>query len=316
MEQPIAATAETLTPPPMSLKEHTERETAAEPVIEKAPVVEAKAEPPAVTPEQEAESAKPDADLSEAGRTLRLSRRDARIKKLADENQQLNEQLRIRKQLRDELDRLAPGQQATAAPQTAGTTTDLEPQEDDIGTKYADYGAFVTAKARWAAREEHRQLAAMDARTRHAQTADRELASKEAKAREKYSDFDAVVVPLVDQFGTDPRGKTIADFVRASAIGEDVVYALAKDPTAIRDISGAETETQVLRALIRLEDRLTEAAKPAPKPMTSAPVPPSMTVGSGSTASTMDTRKGVPLKDHIRIEEAELAERRKAGHRY
>jgi hypothetical protein len=39
-------------------------------------------------------------------------------------------------------------------------------------------------------------------------------------------------------------------------------------------------------------------------------------VGAGASASTVDTNKpGTSLKDHIRIEEADIAERRRQGYR-
>jgi hypothetical protein len=295
----------------MSLREHIEAEArpAEEPqpqAVVAEPVVEA-------APEDEADSTKPDQELSDAGRALRQGRLDKRIAKLKE----LNEQLRINKELRANPERPAPAPLApTAGVAPAGTTDDPEPDPKAYPAEEYD-PAYIRAVAKWEARQTfkavHQQSSARVAQEERS----RSLDVIETATREKYSDYDAVTATLADALTQHPYAGVIPEFARTSKVGGDVWYHAAKDEEASADLIAARTAFDVMRVLTRIEARLLEPAKPAaPKPITAAPAPPSQTVGGSASAVEPDTRKGVPLKDHIRIEEAEIAERRKRGYRY
>jgi hypothetical protein len=127
--------------------------------------------------------------------------------------------------------------------------------------------------------------------------------------RATHSDFDAVVNEL-------PLTPAMRDAVLSSSqTGAALAYHLAKHPAVYQEIA-AQPYAKALITLGRIEASLTAAPKESAKPVTKAPAVPTQTVGPTASATEPDTRKGVPLKDHIRIEEAEIAERRRQGYRY
>lgn len=309
MEPDIVTATETPTAPP-TLAEHI----AAEARADAGDTAAAVADPipaAAAEPEAEADSLAPDAELSDAGRALRKGRLDKRIDKLKE----LNEQLRINKELRAEPERVAPARQTQTAAVSAGTTDDPEPDPKSGTYPAEEYDpAYIRDMARWTARQEVRTQHQAHAERVTRQEADRALEAKATIAREKYSDYDAVIQPVIDTFVNDPREMVITEFVRDSTVGGEVVYALGKDAKAMDALRAARSSVEVVRELVRLEARLLEPAK-APKPQTSAPAPPKNTVGSGgSTAGSQ--RPATSTREHMEREDAEIAERRKAGHRY
>lgn len=317
---------------PMTLRDHIAAESA--PIETPAPEQKAPALEPVketADPEIEAASTKPDADLSEAARTLRRNRADERKAKIQRE---IAEGVREREQTRAELARereelarlraeresLSRGTQPRSATAGAPPTdpNDPEPQEAD----YQDYSHFVADKARWAAREEMRRQQfqsrdriARQASERSTQEMASKLESQHEETREKYADFDVVLEPVLASLRGTSRGLDAAQFFASSEVGGEVAYRLGKDAAALKSVAEAPNRAALHRALTHVEADIL-AARKAPKPTTSAPAPPSQTVTSSATTATLDTRKGVPLKDHIRIEEAEIAERRKQGYRY
>lgn len=306
-QQTVTATPETPLPA-LSLAEHIAVEEA--PPVVAAPTTEATPAPDltvTATPEQEADSVKPDAELSEAGKALRKGRLETRIERLRE----LNEQLRINKELRAPTGAVAPPQTATAAP-SAGTTTDPEPDPKAYPAEEFD-PAYHRDLAKWTTRQELRSVQAQTAERVTHEDVNRQLEAKAVQAREKYSDFDAVIQPVIETFTNNPREQALTDFVRESSVGGEVLYALAKDAHAMAAIASARSPVAVVRELVRLEARLLEPAK-APQPQTTAPAPPSKTVGSGPTASHVDTNKhGFSTKEHARIEQAEIDARRRQG---
>lgn len=314
-----------------SLKAHIAAEEAAlhPPADPTPPVVEAAQKPveppvetPAVeTPEQEAEGLKPDAEVSEAARTLRKNRADKRLERVRAENDELARELHRRRELRSELERPAPAQPPTeghVSQAAVADPDDPEPKEED----FAEYAEYLKGHARWSARDEFRkQQAATRARATRAESEQRaaqhagKLDAQHEALRAKFSDADAVIGSLLDAVRDNARAPVIAEFLANSEV-EDLAYRLGKDPTALKAVLDAPSAHAVSRALARIEASIL-ASKAAPKPVTKAPAPPSTTVGGASTASSVDTTKpGTSLKDHIRIEEAEIAERRRAGYRY
>lgn len=324
---------------PMSLREHIAAEEPASPV---APVVAPVATPAAVpaveTPvvpeaaEVEANSLKPDAELSEAGRTLRANRADKRAERIRHDNDELARELHRRQTLRSELERVAPAPAATAAATpAAGTTVDpSDPRPAYDVEKYGKtfpedpYAGYLLDLNRWDRRQEAREQAATRQRQQGQQatraSAER-LAQQMGTGRTKFSDYDAVIDPVISALaaGHPQRDVDFTNFILASDVGGEIVYRLGKDSAALQAVLHAKTGVDLARALVAVESGLTgspRAASAEPAPVTQATPVPSATVGGAAAAAEPDTRAGVPLKDHIRIEEAEIADRRKRGYRY
>lgn len=322
-------TTPTQTPAPMSLREHIQAEAAPVETPSADPVVQEPVQAASESPELEAESTKPDAELSEAARALRRNRADERKKKLHLEVQEaLGERARVRDELarereelarlRSEREQISRGAQpriATAA--SHADPTDPEPQEGD----FQDYPQFIAAQARWAARDEQRRLAAQGRERIARQTSEHarqqtasKLDAQHESGRATYADFDAVVDSVLAQLPErDPRRGDIASFLESSDVGEHIFYRLGRDAEAMKVIKAAPNAPALMRALRDVEATIL-AARKAPKPTTSAPVPPSQTVTSGQTSATSRTSDNTA--DHYRKEQAEIEERRKLGYRY
>ena len=316
--------AETQTPPPvpetpappMSVREHIEAEARADAAPPEATAPTVPTEDATATPdaEREAASTQPDAEVSDAARTLRRNRADERKAKIQREIADLT---RERYRVQAEVEQLRRARETPPEPPSRQPAprivdpSDPEPQE----TGYDDYTAFLDDRARWAARQEFKAQQQQSSARVAREAYERDLDTKVSKARETYADFDAVLDPFVTAVAGNPRDAEISAFIAASPHGADVLYRLAKDDRAAQAVLTAPSRAALVRELARLEVDVSAPPK-APKPITAAPTPPSQTVGGSASAQPLDTRKGVPLKDHIRIEEAEIAERRRQGYRY
>jgi hypothetical protein len=204
-----------------------------------------------------------------------------------------------------------------AAP-TAGDLADPEPAE----ASFEDYGAYLTAHARWAARDEFQKqqdaVRARAARTQaeqRAQTHAAKLDEQHAALREKFGDADAVIDQVLTTLRDNPRAAAVADFLAESEHSGEVAYRLGKDPAALKAVSTAPSAVAVARELARIEVAIA-APVSAPSHVTKAPAPPSRTVGTSTAASSVDTVKGVSFKEHLRIENEREAVARRAGQRY
>jgi hypothetical protein len=302
------------TPDPASLAAHIAAETADAPAP--LPQGEPTPAPDAPEPEAEASSLKPDAELSEAARTLRRNRADERKAKIQRDIDTLT---RERYEQQQALERLRAERQTLEARPQQPRSEDPEPVEAD----YADYGTFVADKARWAARQEFtarsravQESRQMQAREQVALEQATKLEAQHQSGREKYGDFDAVVEPVITSLQGNPRAAAVAAFLSQSSVGGELAYKLGREPETLQAVLSTRDPIALATTLARTEAALL-ALKTAPKPVTAAPAPPSQTVGGTVTAvAPVDTRRGVPLRDHIRIEEAELEERRRLGYRY
>jgi len=318
----------------MTLREHIRTEERVQQGLEPEPApVEAPVEAtaPVVTPEEEVEheatSAKPDQEVSQAARTLRKNRAAERKARIAAEiDDKLTERNQIRAELereRAELARLRAERTAApaAAPTRAPAGTDPSDPEPDEST-YAQYTDFVKDHTRWAAREElrvqqfqARARAEQRTATQAAEQVAETLTAQHTAARERFSDFDAVIDPVITRLRDTPRGADMGDFLAASEVGAEIVYRLGTDPAALEAVTTASTRVALLRELARTEAKIL-ASKSAPKPVTKAPAPPSQTVGARANAAEVDTRVGVAFKDHVRIENARELEAKQQGRRY
>lgn len=314
--QPTTPTSPPPPPQPLSLREHIAAESApaaTEPEVASPAAPVAGPDEPAL----EADSTKPDADLSEAARTLRRNRADERKAKIQRE---IDEITRVKYEEQAQLEAIRRERAALAAekaaPVAAPATDDPQPQESD----YDDYGRFVADQARWAARQELKARQIDEQRTRqqlaHDQTVTAHAQKLEAQhqaGREKYSDFDVVLDPVIQQIQRNPRAEGVARFFASSEVGGEIAYKLGKDATALKAVLSARDPFALASELARVEASVL-ASKAAPKPITAAPAPPSQTVG-GSASASSSSRPVTSLREHIEREEAEIAERRKSGYR-
>jgi hypothetical protein len=265
---------------------------------------------PAVVAAAEADSAAPDASVSAAARALRANRADVRKARIQAE---IDAKVREREELRAEVARLKQQTHPAAAPEPA--ETEAKPKLED----FEDFSAFMDARDAWTWRQAERKA---EAKIQEAQqtavlsTQRAQLVQRATETRATHADYDDVVEPVVARFDGYPGAHVVADFIASSPVGGALFYRLGKDPAALDAVLTADSPSALTRALARLEAQVTAPASPAPI-TTRAPAPPRHTVGGGAQSTTMDTnRDGVSLADHTRIEEAELADRRRRGLRY
>jgi hypothetical protein len=266
-------------------------------------------------PEQEADSPRPDTDVSEAARTLRRNRAEERKAKIQREINDLvarrareQEQLEALEARRKTLDPSPSSPPApTAPPASAGTA---EPNINDFAD-FADYQRALTAyikaevvreqeSARVQAAREASQREAYERRSAH----DRRV----EQARQRYADFDAVItapdLPNLPQ--------AVLDVIVASDNGPELMYALAHNAERIRKIASLPPVLAVAdlgRFAAELEVR-TKA--PAPKPRTSAPPPPPV-VGDRPGSPTDEVMDAAMSGDFTRYRDLMNAQQRAAG---
>lgn len=313
------------TKPAPTLREHIAAEIAPAEMSEPAaPVVPpphapAAAAAPSVTPEEEADSLKADAELSDAARKLRSSRADKRAERIRKENDELARELHRRQLLRSELERSAPAPRSESEPVASAHRGTLDPSDPEpVETDFPEYGAFVRAQAQWAAREEIRRTTVSQARIARQRTSQRDIAATATKldamadtGREKYADFDAVVDTFIGPLRDTPKGLEVGAYLaELSDDGHELAYRIGKDPALAKAVIHAPNRVALYRALANAEQAIT-AAKTAAKPVTKAPAPPSETVG-GATTATVPADSG-SLRDHIRSRNRELQEARSLG---
>lgn len=270
--------------------------------------------------EAEADSAKPDAELSEAGRKLRTNRLDQRKAKLQTEITELNELLRVRKELRDHIAAVAPQQQTLAA-ESRPAAQAIDPRDPEptyeafvaANPNHVDpYAGFLRAQGAWDRRQEQRAFA--ESRQQHeahgaVQQAVQSYQTRAQELRAQHSDFDAVVQPLLERYAQHPYSPAVAAFLASDADAAKVIYHVAKFKDAETTLFSPQSNPLV--ALGELKATVRGAIAPA-KTITQAPAPPSQTAGNGATA-THDDPNTRSTRDHFRIRAAEDADaRRKA----
>ncbi|HXU01872.1 MAG TPA: hypothetical protein VN903_12955 [Polyangia bacterium] len=253
---------------------------------------------PDVSPEQEADDpSKPDSALSEAGRTLRMSRGDARKAKLQAEIEELarkRTQARLdyeREELERAQHRESPPPAKPAAPPPSAAPAPAPdkfvfPDFDAWQTAghaegtYEDYND-ARADARW---EWNKQKDAQAAQHRERVRLDGERKVAWEKAHEEFrkdhADFDAVleatVVPVTPVTNVSPDGSPSPLYQMIRASGErapQILYYLGKHPEEVQILANAPNPPALVYAYAQMEMRATGAvtASPPSRPM---PVPP------------------------------------------
>lgn len=282
------------------------------------PVVEEKKPeqaPVAETPEVEASSTKPDADLSEAARQLRRNRADERKAKIQREIDDLRrakgDEERELARLRQEREQLSRSEPPRRPAPEAADANDSEPQESD----FQDYGQYLQSHARWAARDELRkqqtavrERSSRDAVTRAMEARGQRLDALQEAGRGKYSDFDVVIETALEPLRGRPHGKVVAEFIGTSdKAGEDLMYRLGSDADALKRVIGAPNPAALWRVLSQLETEIL-APKPAPKHISDAPAPPT-TLGTKATEPADEIEAAVASGDQARFKAIRMRER-------
>jgi hypothetical protein len=257
-----------------------------------------KADKPDVTPEQEADDAsKPDSALSEAGRTLRMSRGDARKAKLQAEIEDLarkRTQARLDYE-REELERAQrretqPPAKPAATPPAAHPAPDPDTftfatydqyQADHPDADYEEYtDARTDARFAWNQRKVARETAQREFARQDAEQQQRYDAAQVA-FRQTHADYDAalestvlpatpVTTPLADG-SPAPLYQLIRNTGEKSP---QILYYLAKHPEEAQTLAHAPNPSALIYAFAQMEMRATGAvsAPPAQRP-TSPPEP-------------------------------------------
>lgn len=153
---------------------------------------------------------------------------------------------------------------AAARPAAVSSPTDdPEPKEDD----FTDFTKYIDARARWSARQEHRELQARD---RQVAFNGRRLEA----ARKAYPDFDAVA--FTEKTPINPDG-LIRAWIDEDDDGMHVWYHLHKNPAEARRLN-ALAPFQQAKELALLGQRLTKAAVPPAEVVGSVAAPVAQTV--------------------------------------
>lgn len=195
---------------------------------------------------------------------------------------------------------------------------DPEPTEAQFANAPDPWLATERAHADWRARKVVRQsnyaahqASQMGEADQRRTEALRAFDTHAQEVRAEDPGFDAAIEHL------ELSGPMQAVVFGSGKLGPRIARALAKDPVEHQRILALSPQAQFVElGAIKATVQATLKHPAAPEPTTQAPPPPSQTAGGTAAAAEPDTRAGVPLKDHIRIEEAEIAERRARGLRY
>jgi len=248
-------------------------------------------------------------------RSPKVKKAKARIDKIVWEREEARKEV---VQLRQQIESLQPApsadqpsgsashtqdkkaQATSTSPSPSSTVTDVEPTEAD----YTDYGEFVTAKARWAARQElsvaiqsAQQQQQQEARTNQYQDRAAAFSKKMNEGGTDDPEFLAKIQPEILnlrpamslQEGETPTGATaIADLLMDSENPHSLMAYLSSHEDDFRRISALHPML-AMRELGRIEVGLDAAPNgSASAPVSSQAQPPIRPVGSSSarTAAT------------------------------
>jgi hypothetical protein len=82
------------------------------------------------------------------------------------------------------------------------------------------------------------------------------VATREAKARTKYTDYDATIMPIVPVIGSMP---ILREFIGGSELGSEVAYHLGKNPAVLQQLKNL-SPIDLGRQLFALETRIKTAS--------------------------------------------------------
>lgn len=178
------------------------------------------------------------------------------------------------------------------------------------GEKYKDatndLDTFLKAHTEWAqeqGRNSERAAYQQQEEAKKAMATRVAVAQKEQESRAKHADYDTVVNPIVPVIAQVP---ILKDFIAKNPMGTEVIYELAKNPTALRSLLQSDVWVageQLLGMASRLKNaKPTKTITNAPAPIT--PVGSNERVGqanlaelaSTNIAAFMEKRKADALK--------------------
>lgn len=195
---------------------------------------------------------------------------------------------------------------------------DPEPTLDAYGDQPDPFVAWTAARTDWAARREIRK----DQHVRHEASVRTEIQQSRVAALRAFDTHAAALRKTEPGFDAAIEHLTLTPPMQAvifnsGEAGPALALALARDPALHQRLLSLPPAAQFVElGAFKATVQARHTAPAAPPPTTQAPPPPSALASGAAAAADVDTRKGVPLKDHIRIEEAEIAERRKRGYRF
>lgn len=205
----------------------------------------------------------------------------ARATEISAEVRELQEQLRLRKALREELAQLDKGDTPAATP---AASVD-RPSKLDIARykqmpdypkadEYEDYDDLVTARAAFVAEQKALEIRTEQQQARQSDAMQQSITSMQKKGREAFSDFDDVVTAAADAgvvfpphvlnevFGNETHGHVIARELAIKATADPAFRAQLADPVKTGIAIGQILASQQT------------SAKSSPSPVPKAPEPP------------------------------------------
>lgn len=241
----------------------------------------------------EAETA---ADSETAQSQEKRSRRgaDTRIQELLADRKQRDERI---KELEAQVSGKAqPSKEVQAPPARTETTQNPKPKPTDVDekgvAKYKTWEEYEDARDSWVQGE---ALVKFQQKTRQ-EAEEKKLNEKVVAGRERYKDFDSVVVPTVNTLSSDPQiPMQVKQLLNGSPYLVDVLYVLGENQKALADFiqTARNSPVDAMRKLVILEMEVakelgkkdTPTVPPAKKTVTDAPPPPQEVGGKGTTSA-------------------------------
>ncbi len=212
-----------------------------------------------------------------------------------------------------------PDARATPAGPVPGDTgqpsyTRPEPTEDEVGTTYQTYGAFVQDHGKWVVEQQQVALPNLIQQSIQASQAQQafwsHVESTRAKGRAVYKDFDAVLQSGPGTFVDMPQGAIQTIYQLPNT--EHVQYAIMKDRALAQRLANLAYRDPYAFAY-----ELTKIAPAAPAVSTAStgntgsatPPPPMKPVGSGSTTTALPSAEHAHVGNYAAYKAARAAER-------
>lgn len=183
---------------------------------------------------------------------------------------------------------------AGPVPGDTGQSSRPEPSEDEVGTKYQTYGAFVQDHGKWVVEQQQAALPQLIQQSISAsqqqQAFQTHVESTRAKGRAVYKDFDAMLQSGPGTFVNMPPGAIHAIYQLPNT--EHVQYAIMKDGALAQKLASLAARDPYA---FGLELALIAPATPAVSTASTGtvgsatPPPPMQPVGSGSKTTNLSS---------------------------
>lgn len=94
--------------------------------------------------------------------------------------------------------------------------------------------------------------------------------------------------------------------------GGEVLNYLSDNADEYEDLIGINKPTKIIKGLVEISNKLIEAKKPKPKPISKVPDPPKGIKGGNSSPDVLPAKPTENMEEFVRIREKQIAERNKA----